>query len=89
MQKELHGFVDALGTSLWKTNAITAVVFGGSANTPALKSMRRPGATSGGWFKDEHFGARRRAWRFVKIKSTVELGLGREARVDARGTEQV
>ena len=68
---------------------ITAVVFGGSADIPALNAMRRLGETGGGGFKDEHLGASRREWRFVQIKSTVELGLGREARVDARGTDQV
>ena len=61
-------------------------MFGGSADIPALNAMRRPGETGGGGFKDEHLGARRREWRFFKIKSTVEFGLDREEGVDARGT---
>ena len=81
--EELHGFGDALGTSLRNINTITAVVFGGSAEIPALNAIRRPGATSGGGLKYEHLGARGCEWRFVKIKSTVELGLDREERVDA------
>ena len=83
----MHGFGDALGVSLWNIKKITAVVFGGSADIPALNAMRRPGETGGGGFKDEHLGARRCDQRFVKIKSTNELGLGREAKVDARCTE--
>ena len=85
----MHGFGDAPGASLRKINAITAVVFEGSAEIPALNYIRRPGATSGGGFKDEHIGARRHQWNFVKIKTTVDLGLGREARIDARGIEKV
>ena len=59
----MHGFDDALGASLWNINAITAVVFGGSTEIPALNEMRFPGETSGGGLKDEHLGARRRKWR--------------------------
>ena len=85
----MPGFGNGLGASLWNINLIPAVVFRGSADIPALNATRRPAAMSGEGFKNEHLGARRREWRFVKIKSTVELGLGREAKVDARGTEQV
>ena len=74
--------------SLRNINAITLVVFGGSSEIPARNDMRRPGATSGGGLKYEHLGARRRKQCFVKIKSTVELGLGIEARFDARRMEQ-
>ena len=80
-------FCDVLGASLRNINAITAVVFERSAKIPARNAMRRPDATSGGGFKDEHLGTRRRDQHFVKIKSTNELGLGREAKVDARCTE--
>ena len=73
------------GASLWNINTITAVVFGGIVDKPALNSMRRPGATSSGGIKNENLGTMRHKWRFVKIKSTVELSLGREVRVDARG----
>ena len=81
----MHNFSNALGTSIWNINAKTSVVFGGSAKIPALNAMRHPGATSGGGFKVEQLGARRREWSFVKIKIRVELSLGQEARVDARG----
>ena len=89
MREEFYGFGNALGASIRNINEITMVVFDGSAEIPALNVMRRPGATSGGGIKYEHLGARRCEWRFVKIKSTVELGLGKKSRVDEKGTEQV
>ena len=82
----MDGFVNALSASLRNINAITAVVFGGIVEIPALNDMRRLCAASGGGLKDDHIGASRCEWIFIKIKSTVELGLGIEARVDARGT---
>ena len=86
VQEELHGFGNALVASLRNINSITAVVLGGSAKIPAMNAMRRPVATSGVGLKYEHLGARRRKCIFVKIKSTADLGLDREARVDMRGT---
>ena len=85
----MKSFGVALGTSIWKINAIIAVMFEVSAKIPARNVMGRPGAMSGGGLKYENLVERRRKQSFVKIKSTVELGLGREARVDARGIEQV
>ena len=85
VQEELHGFGNALVASLRNINSITAVVLGGSDKILAMNAIRRPGETSGGGLRDEHLGARRRKWIFVKIKSTIELVLGREARFDARG----
>ena len=53
VREELHGFGDAIGTSLQDIHLITAVVFGGSANIPALNSIRGPGETYGRGLKDE------------------------------------
>ena len=89
MQEEFQIFGDALVASLRNLNAITAVVFGGSANIPARNDMRGPGATSGGGFKDEHVGARRRERNFGEMKINVALVLGIGARVGVRGTKQV
>ena len=60
-----------IGVSLWNINGITALLFGGSSKIPDLNSMRSPGAMSGGGFKDDHLGARRHKWSFVKSKAPL------------------
>jgi hypothetical protein len=51
--------------------------------------MYRPRASFVGRFVDEDFGAGRSARGFVVVEGTIQLGFGRESRVDAGGAHEI
>ena len=84
-----EGIGVAFGVCGRDERAIAAVVLCRMADVPAVFTMRGPGFADGWFLVYNDFGAEGAEWCAVEIEGTVELGVGREARVDARGAEQV
>jgi hypothetical protein len=70
-------------------DAVPTIIVKGRADIPAVKGVRRPGATERWFLVDEDTGAGRRERCAVEVKLTVDLCPSGEFRVDARGTHEV
>ena len=74
---------------LGHVNVVALVVVLCAINIPAILATGCPTLADPRLAVDNDFGARRGKWGGIEIKLTMELCLGRERRVDARGLEQV
>jgi hypothetical protein len=54
-------------------------MFGSRPKIPAVSSVDWPGASDAGLFENDDASARRCKGRFIRIKCTVELCLGRQS----------
>jgi hypothetical protein len=68
---------------------MAAVVVHGRAKVPAFNSMGCPSFPNGGLFVDKDASAGRGKWGAIIIKSPMELGMGREGRIDAGALEEI
>jgi hypothetical protein len=89
MGKKCYSLGNALGSGFGSVHPIASVMLGCTAKVPAIHAMCRPSASFVGHFVDQDFGAGWSERCFVVVEGTIELGFGREARVDAGGAHEI
>ena len=72
---------------LGQVNVVTTVVIFGTINVPSILSPRSPTLADCRFAVDNYFGARRVKGGGIEVKLAMQLGLGGERRIDARGAE--
>jgi hypothetical protein len=65
---------------------MVSVVLSGPSKIPSVDALAGPGSAVVGIFVDDDFHSRRCKGCFVVVEGTIELCLGRQARVDSRGS---
>ena len=79
----------AFSASLSDVGPIAAIVMRNRANVPAGGAVADVGFADRGLLMHNDFGAEGTEWRAVKVEGAMELGVGGQAWVDARGAEQI
>ena len=87
--EERNGVDDAFGMGAWYPDAIALVMVEGWANVPSVCAMWGPSLADGGFFMNDDA----RAWGCegcaCEIECALELCIGRQLGVEARGAEEI
>ena len=87
--EERDGVYDAFGMCAWYPDAVALVMVEGWAKVPAVRTMRGPSLAGGGFFVDDDSGSSGCEGCACEIEGTLELGIGQEFGVEARGAEEI
>ena len=79
----------AFSASLSDVVPIAAIVMQSRAKVPAGGAVAGVGFADRGLLMHNDFGAKGTDWRSVKVEGAMDLGLGGQAWVDARGAEEI